>query len=461
MFSPTVKCHLAALVGLLLLALTGSAATAPRPNFVVILADDLGYRDLGCYGVKDIRTPAIDQLAARGVKFTHFYSNGQECSPTRTALMTGRYQHRVGGLECAIGIGNVGRYDDAIRLRETHDLGLPVSETSVARMLKDAGYATAIVGKWHLGYEDKFAPHLHGFDHALYCQGGSMDYFHHVEDPPAYAHVLRLNGKIEKRDGYFTDLIADEAERYISANRERPFFLYLPFTSPHSPFQAPDEKEPKPLPKDSTRWNQGSAPAAVYRAMIERMDQAVGRVVAALERNGVAGRTLITFMSDNGGTASARPTELNGQKSSTLEGGIRVPFIASWPGVLPENVTTNQAAIGMDLTASIVRASGAKIPAGREFDGIDVLALVAEKKPEVARTLFWRGRRGDSTWRAVRDGSLKYVYRTVAGATTLEGLFDLQTDEAEKNDLRASRPDEVKRLRGLLAAWEKKVAPVR
>ena len=138
-----------------------------------------------------------------------------------------------------------------------------------------------------------------------------------------------------------------------------------------------------------------------------------------------------------------------------------MPYIASWPGVLPENVTTNQAAIGMDLTASIVRASGAKIPAGREFDGIDVLALVAEKKPEVARTLFWRGRRGDSTWRAVRDGSLKYVYRTVAGATTLEGLFDLQTDEAEKNDLRASRPDEVKRLRDLLATWEKKVAPVR
>jgi arylsulfatase A-like enzyme len=457
----SVKRHIAVVLVSFVLALNGTAATATRPNFVVILADDLGYRDIGCYGVKDIRTPAIDRLAARGVKFTHFYSNGQECSPTRTALMTGRYQQRVGGLECAIGTGNVGRYDDAIRLRETHDLGLPVAETSVARMLKDAGYATAIVGKWHLGYEDKFAPNLHGFDHALYCLGGGMDYFHHVEDPPEYAHVLRLNGKPEKREGYFTDLIADEAERYIAANRERPFFLYLPFTSPHSPFQAPDEKQPKPLPKDSPRWNQGSAPAPVYRAMIERMDQAVGRVVAALEKNGVAGRTLITFMSDNGGTASARPTGLNGQKGSTLEGGIRVPFIASWPGVLPENVTTHQAAIGMDLTASIVRAAGAKVPAGRELDGVDVLAWVAERKPEVSRTLFWRGRRGDTTWRSVRDGSLKYVYRTVAGATTLEGLFDLQTDEAEKNDLRASRPNEVARLRELLANWEKQVAPKR
>jgi N-acetylgalactosamine-6-sulfatase len=450
-----------ALFGVLLVASFAHAAAPSRPNIVILLADDMGYRDIGCFGVKDIRTPAIDALAARGVKFTHFYANGQECSPTRTALMTGRYQQRVGGLECAIGTGNVGRYDDAIRLANAHDLGLPVSETSVARMLKDAGYATAIIGKWHLGYEDKFGPNRHGFDYALYCQGGGMDYFHHVEDPPAYAHVLRLNGKDEKRDGYFTDIIADEAERYIAANRERPFFLYVPFTAPHAPFQGPDEKQPNPLPADSLRWDQGKAPAAVYAAMVERLDQSVGRIVTALEQNGVARRTLVIFMSDNGGTKSARPSGLREFKGTTFEGGIRVPCIARWPGVLPENVTTAQAAITMDLTASIVRAAGAKVPAGRTFDGIDVLALIAERKPEVSRTLFWRGRRGDSTWRSVRDGSLKYVYRTVDGATTVEGLFDLKTDEGEKNDLRATRPEDVARLRGLLAAWEKQVAPVR
>lgn len=437
------------------------AAAPARPNFVILLADDLGYRDIGCYGVKDIQTPAIDQLAAKGVRFTDFYANGQECSPTRTAFMTGRYQQRVGGLECAIGTGNVGRYDDAIRLRETHDLGLPVGETSLARILKDAGYATAIVGKWHLGYEDKFAPNRHGFDYALYCVGGGMDYFHHVEEPPATDHVLRLNGKTEKREGYFTDIVADEAERYIAANRDKPFFLYLPFTAPHAPFQGPDEKQPAPLPKESPRWQQGKAPPAVYRAMIERMDQAIARIVGSLEKNGVAERTLVVFMSDNGGTASARPTGLRDIKGTTFEGGIRVPCIARWPGVLPENVTTRQVAITMDITASIVQAAGAKVPSGRTFDGIDVLAMLADRKPEVARTLFWRGRRGDSTWRSVREGSLKYVYRTVAGKTTVEGLFDLDADTAEQKDLKASRPKDVARLRETLAAWEKQVAPIR
>ena len=437
------------------------AAAPSRPNVVILLADDLGYRDLGCYGVKDIRTPAIDALASRGVKFTHFYANGPECSPTRTAFLTGRYQQRVGGLECAIGTGNVGRYDDAIRLRETHDLGLPASETSLAQMLKAAGYATAMIGKWHLGYEDKFAPNHHGFDYALYCQGGGMDYFHHVEETPAHDHVLRLNGKDERRDGYFTDIVADEAERFIAAHREQPFFLYLPFTAPHAPYQGPGDRRPEPLPRDSALWNQSKGPPAVYAAMVERLDQAVGRVVGSLEKNGLTERTLVIFMSDNGGTKSARPSGLREFKGTTFEGGIRVPCIVRWPGVLPENATTTQAAMTIDLTASIIGATKAKPPAGRVLDGIDVLARIAERKPEVARTLFWRGRRGDSTWRAVRDGSLKYVYRTVNGATSVEGLFDLKTDEAEQKDLRASRPKDVERLRGLLAAWEKKVAPAR
>ena len=184
---------------------------AKQPNIIFFLADDLGIADLGCYGATDIRTPNIDRLAKDGVRFTQFYSNGPECTPTRTAFLTGRYQQRVGGLECAIGIGGVGRYDDADRLAKQHQLGLPASEITVSKLLNDAGYATALFGKWHLGYEDYFTPNVHGFSTALYGQGGGMDYFHHVEDPPAYTPVLRLNGKPIKREQYFTDLIDDDA----------------------------------------------------------------------------------------------------------------------------------------------------------------------------------------------------------------------------------------------------------
>lgn len=328
-------------------------------------------------------------------------------------------------------------------------------------MLKDAGYATAIAGKWHLGYEDKFSPNRHGFDRALYCLGGGMDYFHHIEDSAERGHMLRLNGRPEKREGYITDLIADEAEHFIAANLGRPFFLYVPFTAPHSPYQGPADRLPTALPNDSPLWAQSKGPPAVYAAMIERMDEAVGRILAALDKHGVASRTLVVFTSDNGGTRSARPTGLRDFKGSTFEGGIRVPCLVRWPGVLPANTTSSQAAITLDLTASILRVAGTKPPAGRVFDGMDILTRIADGQPGVSRTLFWRGRRGDVTRRAVRDGSLKYVVETVRGATRVEGLFDLDSDAGERRDLRDSRPADLARLRELLAAWEKEVRPKR
>lgn len=438
-----------------------AAAPAARPNIVLFLADDMGYADLGCYGGKDIRTPTIDRLARDGVRFTNFYSAGTECSPTRTALLTGRYPQRVGGLECAIGNGNVGRYDDAIRLRTTHDLGLPADGTSLARLLKAAGYATALAGKWHLGYEDKFQPGPHGFDHALYGLGGGMDYFHHTEEPPTNTPVLRLNGKPVTRDGYFTDLITDEAVRFISTPRSEPFFLYVPFTAPHAPYQGPGDKLPSPLPADSPLWKQANAPAAVYTAMIERLDQAIARILTALEQRGLARNTLVIFTNDNGGTRSARPHGLRDIKGTTFEGGIRVPCIARWPGVLPAGTTSTAPGITMDLTASIVRAANAPRPAGHTFDGIDLLGLTATRTPPAARPLFWRGRRGESTWAAVRDGALKYVRRTQRGAIAVEGLFDLAKDPAEEKDLLATHPLEAARLKQLLAAWETEVKPVR
>jgi len=442
-------------------AAAADAAPAARPNVVYLLADDLGWGDLGCYGVPDIATPRIDRLAREGVRFTSFYANGPECTPTRAALLTGRYQQRVGGLECAIGIGGVGRYDDAIRLAAQHELGLPAAEGTISQALRQAGYATALAGKWHLGYETKFAPGVQGFQHALYCIGGGMDYFHHVEEPPAALPALRLNGQPLTRKGYFTEVIADEAVAWLqgpgAATGGRPFFLYVPFTAPHSPFQAPDEEEPQPLPAGSERWVQSKAPPRVYAAMIESLDRATGRILDALQMLGVADNTLVIFASDNGGTASARPCGLRGIKGTTFEGGIRVPCIVRWPGVLRAGLEYTHPAATFDLTASIARA--AAVTPTRPLDGVDILADVAAgRAPQ--RDLFWRQRRGERTWRAVREGSLKLVLET-KGPKTTEYLFDLAVDPGEKENLLASRPTDVARLSAKLAAWEKAVAPTR
>jgi len=435
-----------------------AASRAKKPNIVFILADDLGYGDLGCYGRQDIKTPVIDGIAAEGVKFTQYYANGPECSPTRAAFLTGRYQHRVGGLECAIGNGNVGRYDDAIRLRETHDLGLPVEETSIARMLKDAGYATAIAGKWHLGYEPKFAPHLHGFDHAFYAIGGGMDYFHYIDNVASY--YLFQNGKPVAREGYFTDLATDEAVKFIDTHADEPFFLYVPYTAPHSPFQGPDDYKPDPLPLDSPLWRQGSAPPDVYIAMIERMDKCIGRILKKLDEKGLAANTVVIFSSDNGGTGSARNTPLSKIKGTTFEGGIRVPAVARWPGAIRRGTVSDQACITMDFSASIVRIAGAKWPPGSEFDGIDIIKLVETGRPPRKRTLFWRGRRGQRTRKAVRDGDMKYIWQT-DGKKSEEYLFDLKSDVSESHDLLEKRPGQARRLKALLANWEKEVRHAR
>jgi N-acetylgalactosamine-6-sulfatase len=396
----------------------------------------------------------IDTIASEGVRFTNYYANGPECSPTRTAFLTGRYQHRVGGLECAIGTGNVGRYDDAIRLRESHDLGLPVEETSIARMLKDAGYATAITGKWHLGYEPKFAPHLHGFDHAFYCIGGGMDYFHYLDNLAGYN--LFLNGNPVRREGYFTDLATDEAAKFIEKHANEPFFLYVPYTAPHSPFQGPDDYRPDPLPPDSPLWEQGKAPPTVYIAMIEHMDKCIGRILKVLNAKGLTEKTVVIFCSDNGGTGSARNAPLSRTKGSTFEGGIRVPAMARWPGVIPKGVVSDQVCITMDFSASIVRIAGATVPPGRQLDGLDILQPVETGQTPRKRTLFWRARRGGQTWWAVRDGGLKYI-RCKDKGTADEYLFDLNEDIGESRNLLASRRNEVRQFKALLADWEKQV----
>lgn len=429
---------------------SSSSRNKRRPNIVLIMADDLGYGDVGCYGCSDIRTFAIDRLAAEGVRFTTFYSNAPECTPTRTALLTGRYQHRVGGLECALGIGNVGRYDDAIRLRRTNDMGLPAEETSIARMLKDAGYATAISGKWHLGYEPKFFPLQHGFDSWFGPVGGAVDYFHHIEytgEPALYK-----NDKLINREGYVTDLITDEAVSFIQRRQEKPFFLYVAYTAPHTPYQGPSDKKPEPVPEAD--YNKGSR--KTYAAMVERMDQGIDRILKTLNNAGLEDNTLVIFMSDNGANRTGNNSPFSGYKGNLFEGGIRVPCIAKWPGVLARGVVSDQSCMTMDFSRSIVRAAGTKPPAGRAFDGMDILQAAATNRPVQKRTLFWRARRGEWTRKAVRDGSLKYICLQ-NNNNVKEYLFDLEHDPAEKNNLLSEKPENVLKLKTLLQNWEQQV----
>src|SRR6476620_44819 len=326
----------------------------------------MGYGHLGCYGCVDIRTPHIDSLAKQGVRLTSFYSNGPECSPTRTALMTGRYQHRVGGLECAIGLGNVGRYDDAIRLANQHQLGLPVERSVLARALKDAGYATAICGKWHLGYEPQFLPLKHGFDFAFGPLGGNIDYFHHHE--PGGKPMLYQNDQPVERKGYMTDLIAEEACSFLRRTKQ-PFFLYVPFNAPHSPFQGPNDGGQPPL----TSENMIRGSREKYVEMVERLDDRVGTILKTVDEIGAADNTLVIFASDNGGPNFSRNDPLSGRKGTTYEGGIRVPCILRWPDTLPAGKESSQVGITMDLTASILNLAGAKPLPYQPLDGIDLV----------------------------------------------------------------------------------------
>jgi arylsulfatase A-like enzyme len=438
-----------------------SAARHQRPNILLIVADNLGYGDLSCYGCPDIRTPNIDRLATQGVRFTNFYSNGPECSPTRTALLTGRYQQRVGGLECALGSGNVGRYDDAIRLAEQGQLGLPPEQSTLIHALKAAGYRAVGLGKWHLGYEPHFLPPRHGFDYFLASLGGTIDYFYHNE--PDGTPVLYENERPVRRDGYFTDLITDGAVTFLRGQpREEPFLLYLPYTAPSAPLQHPDIKPDRPKVStawDSSDWQVGTRD--VLRLMIQRLDQGVGRVLQALDETGRAGNTLVIFCSDNGAyPIAASNAPFRGHASELFEGGIHVACMARWPGVLPRGAVDDRPVMTFDLTASILAAAGVAAPAERPLDGVDVLGQIAAGRPPAPRVLYWRARRANRTWRAVREGDWKYVSRTDDEGFS-EWLFDLSQDPGETENLLANAPADAERLKQLLIAWEREVQPAR
>jgi len=426
-------------------SLAVSREAARRPNVVFVLVDDLGYADTGAYGCTDIQTPNIDRLAKEGVKFTDFYSNAPVCTPTRCGFITGRWQQRT-GLEFALGFAGeqtVLRDGQWVAESDYLALGLPTTETSLARMLKDAGYATGCVGKWHLGYRPEFSPNAHGFDEYFGNLLGHADFYgHKYKDGTPQ---LMENDKHVEAKGYLTDLYNQRAVDYIDRHAAAPFFLYVPYNAVHFPFQVPDDPDSRMDPK-----NMYAGTRADYKKMVERIDRGVGEMLAMLEKHNIADDTLFIFSSDNGGERLSDNRPLFNHKQSLWEGGIRVPCLMRWPGGLPKGKVTHQPAITMDLTATILAACGAS-PA-RTLDGVDLLPLLTGAAPAMERTFYWRVSRTDRHQKAVRHGKWKYV---LDGALPL--LFDLENDVSERVDLGYRHPEKLRELEALLAAWEKEM----
>ncbi len=424
------------------------AAATARPNVVLILADDMGWGDVGMNGCPDVKTPYIDSIAKQGIRFSQFYANAPECTPTRCALLTGRYQHRVGGLECAIGVGNIGRYDEAAWLQKKGELGLPASELTMGKVFKQAAYDTALIGKWHLGYDPKHWPDRHGFDHSFALLGGNADYYTHAEmREGSGASQLFENGKKVNPQGYLTDLLRDRAVSWLAQRTGKPFLLYLPFNAPHSPIQDPAEFDEKT----------GTAPHRqrdrnAFGAVVRRLDESIGAVLRQLDSMGAADNTIVLFTSDNGGDANGRNEPLRGKKTSVYEGGIRVPFAIRWPGRIAAGQTTSQLGMSMDILPTLLAAARLSTPTGRKLDGVNLLPVLEGKVSPFSRTVFWRFKRGEARRKAVRDGDWKYTFDSGK-----EELFHLGRDERESDNVLENEVDVAKRLRVRLAAWEVEV----
>jgi len=426
-----------------------AAPQSPRqPNVVFIIMDDLGYGDIGSYGVKDARTPNLDRLAREGVRLTNAYSNGANCSPTRSALISGRYQQRV-GIERPLDTTN------------DLDRGLPVTGASLPALLKKNGYATGLVGKWHLGFKPEFGPNAHGFDEFFGLLSGAVDFYTHRRGDGT--HDLFDNTTPVEVPGYLTDEITNRAVGFIDRRAADPFFLEVAYNAVHWPFQPPGRPPsdrnavPRPAQTGDFRLYQGPddptpATRQDYVRMLESADEGVGRILAALDRHGLSKNTLVIFTSDNGGEWLSRNAPLSHRKSTLWEGGIRVPLILRWPARLPAGKTSEQVAITMDLTATILAAAGAGTSPSYRPEGIDLLPILRGDSALSDRQLFWRIAGPNRQQRAVRAGQWKLL---VDGGQFL--LFDLRADSGEKHDLTAQHPELVVKLKTLLEAWEKDV----
>ena len=418
------------------------AAATTRPNIVVILADDLGYADIGVHGCKDVPTPNIDRIAARGVRFTDAYANGSFCTPTRAALMSCRYQHRYG----------------------IEDLGgpLPKQAVTLPQRLRDAGYATGMVGKWHLGTTEGFTPLDRGFDEFFGFLGGGHQYFIQQGAKGEYnAPILRGRKPVEERR-YLTEAFGEEAADFVGRQRdaERPFFLYLAFNAVHTPLQATE--------KHRARFTGMSDPRRqTYAAMLSAMDEAVGLVLWKLEETRKLDRTLVIFTNDNGGPTTrnavngSRNDPLRGSKCETFEGGVRVPMLMQWPGVIDAGSTYSKPVMTFDVSATALAAAGAD---SGGIDGADLLPFVKGSKSGTPHdALFWRSRTMSDNFGA-RQGDWKYVHSTEGDSSpgprqrpAKEMLFNLAADMGERNDVAAAHPAKLAEIRKLYEAWSAEV----
>jgi arylsulfatase A-like enzyme len=422
-----------------LLPAAGARAQAPqRPNVVLIITDDVGYGDIGSYGAPDVKTPNIDSLARNGTRLTDFYA-APNCSPTRAALISGRYQQRF-RIENPLG-----------SVRTAQEQGLRATGRTLPQLLKNHGYRTGLIGKWHLGYKPEFSPNAHGFDYFFGFKSGLIDYYEHTDSNGE--HDLFENGEPAHVSGYSTDLFTERSVRFIEQNASQPFFLEVAFNAAHWPFQVPDH--PSVAPGNARFVQPQEDPTSTrsdYVAIVERADQGVGRILATLERLGLTRNTLVIYTQDNGGEWLSRNAPLFHRKNTVWEGGIRVPAILKWPERIPAGRTSSQVGIIMDLTATILAVSGAPVPDDAKLEGINLLPLLQSGAKPTERTLFWRVTTQARRQRAVRQGDWKLV---LDGGVPM--LHNVATDVGERNDLANQRQDIVRRLFPLITKWEQDV----
>ncbi|MBA3759060.1 MAG: sulfatase-like hydrolase/transferase [Gemmatimonadales bacterium] len=414
------------------------------PNILFILADDLGYGDLSCYGRPDYRTPYLDQLAREGLRFTSNYTAAAVCSPTRVALMTGRYPARL-----PIGLVEPLAYGD-------NSIGLPPEHPTPASLLKRAGYETALIGKWHLGYLPEHGPLRHGFEEFYGILSGGVDYFSHRE--PAGKLDLHEGNVTVDRAGYMTDLLTDRAVQYVRRRHAAPFYLALHYTAPHWPWEGPGDTAASRMYRTvadtvKDRFVKGYADGGslrIFTAMMQQLDASVGRLLGALEDAGQSRDTFVVFTSDNGGERYSYNWPASDGKTSLREGGIRVPAIVRWPGRVPAGGTTDQSVITMDWTATMLGLAGAAADPGYPLDGVDLTPLCLGKSAQVDRALFWRTRAQD----AARRGRWKYL-RTEGD----EMLFDIPNDPGERSNLDIYQPGALVSLREEFGQWNNQMLP--
>jgi arylsulfatase A len=444
---PSTIASLAVLFVSAVLGNATNASAAPKPNFVVILTDDLGWTDLACYGSKLYETPNIDQLARDGVKFTQNYSACTVCSPTRAALLTGKYPARLHVTDWIPGQ----MPDNPKLIVPDWTKYLPLEETTMAEVFHDAGYATACIGKWHLGGE-KYYPDKHGFD-----------FFVAGTDLPNTKNYFSPYGIPTLPDGpkgeYVTDRLTDEAIRFIDTYKDKPFFVYLPHFTVHLPLQA----KQKLIAKYQAKIKPGDAQSnAIYAAMIDSLDQSVGRIRQELKKLGIADHTVVVFASDNGGripTTSNLPLRVG--KGSCYEGGTRVPLIIDWPGVTKPGTICDTPVITMDLFPTFMEIAGLPDGAKTALDGVSLVPVLSQAGDLKRDELFWHyphyqhyQKGGAIPYSAIRKGDFKLIEFL---ADKRVELYNLKDDVGEQHDLASQMPDKVEELRKRLHAWREEV----